>query len=255
MGQRADQILQPSKGWVRDGILSLLAKGPATATEVANKLGVSKATVSYHTKALIRRDIIEISDIQSIRGGVYSKTYSLRGAGPPLAGRRGEQEGALSHLDEIFEKMMMTWHLEPKRMPSDEIEVFLYHLFRILTEADSLDRASLNEFGQRVGNLMISPALNVPTMKRGLRELADYLSTEGMAEVSAEVEKGQEARLVCMGCFENRNYGGLVCSFTEGMLTGAIRAKHGGRPQLERLKRAEGEPGCAFVVKVRGSRS
>ena len=62
----------PSKGWVRDGILSLLTKGPGTTSEIAKELGVSKATVSYHTKALIRRDMIEIADIKSIRGGVYS---------------------------------------------------------------------------------------------------------------------------------------------------------------------------------------
>ena len=31
--------------------------------------------------------------------------------------------------------------------------------------------------------------------------------------------------MVCMGCFENKEYGSLVCSFTKGMLTGVIRAK------------------------------
>ena len=83
----------PSKGWVRDGILSYLTRGPGTATEIAKDLRVSKATVSYHTKALIRRDMIEIADIRSIRGGIYSKTYALKGGSLALFRRKGEHEG------------------------------------------------------------------------------------------------------------------------------------------------------------------
>ncbi|MDA4118544.1 MAG: winged helix-turn-helix domain-containing protein [Thaumarchaeota archaeon] len=242
----------PSKGWVRDGILSLLAKSPGTATEIANKLGVSKATISYHTKALIRRDMIEIADIKSIRGGVYSKTYSLKRGGLVLVRRKGEREGSLTNLDEWFERLLMSWHLEPRRKPSDEIEIFLYHLFRILAESDSLDEGIFEEFGHRVGNTLISPSLKFATMKGGLKELAEYLGVQDMAQVTVEIRKGQEPRLVCMGCFQNKEYGGLVCSFTKGMLTGAIAAKRGGRPHLERSKQ-EGAPGCLYSVKMRGS--
>lgn len=245
----------PSKGWVRDGILSFLAKGPGTATEIAKDLGVSKATVSYHTKALIRRDMIEIVDVKSIRGGVYSKTYSLKRGGLALVRRRGEQEGSLTKLDEWFEKLLMSWHLEPRRKPSDEIEIFLYHLFRILAESDSLDEGIFEDFGHRVGDVLMSSSLRFATMKGGLKELSEYLGAEDIAQVTVDVHKGGEPTLVCTGCFENKEYGSLVCSFTKGMLTGAIRAKRSGRPHLERLKREDGAPGCAFAVKTRGFRT
>src|SRR5271154_5359571 len=104
----------PSKGWVRDAILSFLARRPGTSTEIARELGVSKATVSYHTKALIRRDMIEIADIKSIRGGVYSKSYALKRGALALVRRRDEQEGSLTKLDDAFERLLMSWHLEPK---------------------------------------------------------------------------------------------------------------------------------------------
>ena len=137
----------------------------------------------------------------------------------------------------------------------DEIEIFLYHLFRILAESDSLDEGIFEEFGHRVGNSLISSSLKFATLKRGLKELAEYLGAEDMAQVTAEIIKGDDPRLVCAGCFQNKEYGGLVCSFTKGLLTGAISAKRAGRPHLERLKQEDGLPGCAYAVKTRGYRT
>src|SRR6267378_7512940 len=168
-----------SKGWVRDGVLSYLSKGPGTTSEIARELGVSKATVSYHTKALIRRDMIEIADVKSIRGGVYSKTYSLKRGGLALVRRKGEQAGSLTKVDELFEKLLMSWHLEPKRKPADEIEIFLYHLFRLLAESDSLDEGIFEDYGRRVGSELIAPTLKFTTMRIGLKELTEYLRAEG----------------------------------------------------------------------------
>ena len=247
----ADGGASPSKGWVRDGILSFLAKGPGTGTEIANELGVSKATVSYHTKALIRRQMIEITDVKSIRGGVYSKTYALKRGALALVRRRDEQQGSLAKLDERFERLLMSWHLEPTRKPADEIEIFLYHLFRLLAESDSIDEGIFEAFGQRVGSELIAPSLRFKTMKGGLKELSDYLGAQDMADVTTEMRKGEGPRLVCMGCFENKEYGRLVCSFTKGLLSGAISAKRGGRPRLERIKQETGAPGCVFTVQTR----
>lgn len=251
----AENEHSPTKGWVRDGILSFLTKGQGTASEIARELGVSKATVSYHMKALIRRDMIEIADIKSIRGGVYSKTYALKSGGTALVRRRDEQERSLAELDEWFERLLMSWHLESGKKPLEEVEVFLYHIFRILAVSDSLDEEVFEDFGSRVGNLLIASSLNFTTTKNGLKELSEYLRAQNMAQITAEIRKGEEPKLLCMGCFENKQYGSLVCSFTKGMLTGAIRAKRGGRPHLERLKQEPGSPGCAFAVKIRGSKS
>jgi predicted hydrocarbon binding protein len=216
---------------------------------------VSKATVSYHTKALIRRDMIEIADISSIRGGVYSKTYALKQGALTLARRKGDQAGSLTELDEWFEKLLMSMHLEPKRKPADEMEIFLYQLFRLLAESDSLDDGIFEEFGRRVGDDLIASSLKFATLRSGLSELAEYLGAEGFAQVSASLRKGEEPRLVCTECFENKEYGSLVCSFTKGMLTGAIRARDGGTLRLERLKQKPGVPGCVYAVKRRGFKS
>ncbi len=250
----ADGGASPEKGWVRDGILSFLSKRPGTATEIADDLGVSKATVSYHTKALMRREMIEITDIKSIRGGVYSKTYALKRGAPALVRLRDEQEGSIAKLDERFERLLMSWHLEPVRKPADEMEIFLYHLFRLLAQSGSLDEGIFEGYGQRAGNELVAPSLRFTNMKSGLKELSEYLGREHMAEVTTEMKKRGQPRLVCMGCFENKEYGSLVCSFTQGMLTGAIRAKHGGRLRLERVKQEARAPGCVFALLTRRSK-
>ena len=246
----AQDSASPAKGWVRDGILSLLAKRPGTATEIARELGVSKATVSYHTKALIRRDMIEISDIKSIRGGVYSKTYALKQGALPLARRRGDQEQSLTKLGDWFERLLMSMHLEPNLDPAKELEIFLYHVYRLLAESDSLEEDVFEKFGRRVGDGLIGPSLKFATLATGLRELAEYLNAKGIANVKAEFRKGAEPRLVCTGCLDNKEYGSLVCCFTKGILTGAVKAKDGGILRLERAR--EQAEGCVYVVKRRG---
>ncbi|HEV2390596.1 MAG TPA: ArsR family transcriptional regulator [Nitrososphaerales archaeon] len=246
-----EERASPSKGWVRDGVLSYLARRPGTATDIARALGVSKATISYHTKALIRRDMIEIADIKSIRGGVYSKTYALKQGSLALVRRKDDQTDSLTKLDERFERLLMNMRLGPSRKPADEMELFLYHLFRLLAESDSLDERIFEDYGRRVGDGLISPALRFTTLRSGLKELTDYLASEGFAEVSASLRKGQEAKLVCAGCFENKEHGSLVCSFTKGMLTGAIKARDGGTLRLDRLRSEPGTPACVFAVKRR----
>jgi DNA-binding transcriptional ArsR family regulator len=245
----------PPKGWVRDGILSFLARRPGTATEIAKALGVSKATVSYHTKALIRRDMIEIADINSIRGGVYSKTYTLKRGAMTLAGRNDDRSGSLTKLDEWFERLVLSMHLEPKRAASDEMEIFLYHLFRLLAESDSLDDSIFEDFGRRVGDGLIAASLEFTSLRRGLTELSEHLGEKGFAKVSVSLRRGEEPKLTCTECFENKEYGSLVCSFTKGMLTGAIKAKDGGTLRLERLKPRAAAPGCVYAVKRRGFKS
>lgn len=248
----AQDSASPAKGWVRDGILSFLAKRPGTATEIARELGVSKATVSYHTKALIRRGMIEIADVKSIRGGVYSKTYALKQGALPLARRRNDQEGSLTKLDEWFERLLMSMHLEPKLRPAEDLEIFLYHIYSLLAESDSLEEGVFEDFGRRVGDGIIAPSLKFNTFVNGLRELCQYLASEGIANVTSELRKGSEPRLSCTECLDNREHGSLVCSFTKGMLTGAIKAKDGGTLRLERSGRADKTGSCVYVVKRRG---
>ncbi len=244
----------PLKGWVRDAILTVLSKGPSTATEIAKELRVSKATVSYHTKTLLRRDMIEIADIKSIRGGVYSKTYALKHGGLVLARRRDEQEGALGRLDELFEKLLVSWHLEPTRKPADEIEIFLYHLFRLTADSGSMNDAVFEGFGERVGHELIAPFVKFSTMKSGLKALVGYLEDQNMAHLTLETRKRGDSMIHCSGCFENKEYGSLVCSFTRGMLTGAIKGKHSGRTSIQRLDQKEGggSSACIYEVKTRG---
>jgi DNA-binding transcriptional ArsR family regulator len=251
----ADEGRSPSKGWVRDGILSFLARRPGTATEIARALGVSKATVSYHTKALIRRDMIEIADISSIRGGVYSKTYALKQGALTLTRRKDDRSSSLTKLDEWFERLLMSMRLEPKRKAADEMEIFLYHMFGLLAESDSLDDEIFEDFGRRVGDGLIASSLRFATLRAGLTELTGYMDAQGFAHITPSMRRGEDPQLACTECFENKEYGSLVCSFTKGVLTGAIKARDGETLRLERLKGKTDAAGCVYAVKRRGFKS
>jgi len=238
-----------AKGWVRDGILSSLARKSGTVSDIARELGVSKATVCYHTRTLIRKNIIEISDVKSVRGGVYSKTLALQRGSFVLVRRRKEQEASLSNLDEVFERLLMSWHLKPKRTPADDIKVFLYHAFRLLAESDSLQSDTFEALGRRVGEELISASLRFSTLREGLKEFSSYLAREEMAEMNSEVSEGN-ARLVCTGCFENKDYGSLVCRFTQGVIEGTLNAKTGTQYSVERMEE-EPLPLCSFDIRRR----
>ncbi len=231
------------KGWVRDGILSILAKGPTNPSQMARELGVSKATVSYHTKSLVRRGMIEIEDVKSVRGGVYSKTYALRPGSRVLVHRLEESELSRTKLDELFERLLMTWYLKPERPPADEIKIFLYHAFRLLGRSDS--ERNFEEFGIRAGEELFAKSLKFITTKAGLKELVTYLADKKMADMQISSGKGHE-RLVCSSCFENDRHGGLVCEFTKGVIEGVLRARRGTRYKVSR--EPDDRPYCTFTV-------
>ena len=234
------------KGWVRDGILSFLAKGPQNSSDMAKELGVSKATVSYHTKSLVRKGMIEISDIKSVRGGVYSKTFALKTGNQVLVHRMAEQEESLSKLEEVFERMLMSWHLNPERAPADEIKIFLYHAFRLLSPADSLDGSVFEEFGARVGQELVSGSLKFDTLRGGLKEFVAFLGEKKMADMRVDLGKN-EAKLACTSCFENAEHGSVVCDFTKGVLEGTLRAKRGAKYTVGRDESSE-IPACIFTI-------
>jgi len=235
------------KGWVRDGILSFLAKGPRNSSDMAKELGVSKATVSYHTKSLVRKGMIEISDIKSVRGGVYSKTFALKPGNLVLVHRMVEQEESLAKLEEVFESLLMNWHLNPERAPADEIKIFLYHAFRLLAQADSLDGSIFEEFGTRVGQELVSGSLRFDTLKGGLKEFVAFLGEKKMADMRLESGKN-EAMVACASCFENAEHGSTVCDFTKGVLEGTLRAKRGAKYTVERAESSD-IPACVFTIK------
>lgn len=240
------------KGWVRDGILSALAKGPRNSSEMARELGVSKATVSYHTKSLVNRGLIEISDVRSIKGGVYSKTFALKPTGGALARKADERERSLARVDELFEKLLMSWHLNPQRAPADEVKIFLYHVFRLLAEAGSLDGVTLESYGVRVGEELISTSLRFESAKEGLKQMVSYLGERGMADMRLEFGK-KAARIACSTCFENSDHGTLVCDFTKGMIEGTLREKLGERHSVSRATDRE-LAACIFSVRWGRSR-
>ena len=235
------------KGWVRDGILSTLAKGPRNSSEMAKELGVSKATVSYHTKSLVNRGLIEISDVRSIRGGVYSKTFALKPASGALARKTSDRERSLERLDELFERLLMSWHLKHERAPADEVKIFLYHAFRLLSEAGSLDRETLESYGIRVGEELVSTSLSFDSPKDGLGMMVSYLGERSMADMRLEFGK-KTARVACSSCFENTEHGSLVCDFTKGAIEGTLREKLGARFSLSR-ETDEELPACIFSVR------
>ena len=55
------------------------------------------------------------------------------------------------------------------------MEIFLYHLFRLLAESDSLDEGIFEDYGRGSGTDLVASSLRFATLRSGLKELNGYL--------------------------------------------------------------------------------
>ncbi|TWF97984.1 helix-turn-helix protein [Kitasatospora viridis] len=72
-----DEQLRAINNVVRHRILGILRDGPATITQLAEKLGVAKGSSSYHVRLLEKAGLVEVVSTRRVRGVVeryYART-------------------------------------------------------------------------------------------------------------------------------------------------------------------------------------
>jgi DNA-binding transcriptional ArsR family regulator len=71
-----DEQLRAVNNLVRHRIIRLLRDGPATITQIADKLGVAKGSSSYHVRLLERAGVVRVVSTRKVRG-VTERYYAL----------------------------------------------------------------------------------------------------------------------------------------------------------------------------------
>ncbi len=248
------QAPKQEKGWVRGAILLLLSASPLHPSEIADRLGVSRATVSYHLKELAKRGVVEMTDVRTLKGSVHTKTYGITRGGV-LVASPSQKAHELGRPFEKLGELKMKWPGLASSGKSLELKLLLYQIF-ISAHALSL-HAKLDEFekyGRRVGMELVAEEVGRSSLSQTLARTARWLSANNMANCSLEeLEPGSTMGLQCLTCFDSRDYGGPVCSFTQGLISGAIEKRRGDRYTLERVD--EGATGCHFQLKRNRLRS
>lgn len=235
------------KGWVREAILNLLVKEPLTLSKIAEKLDISKSTVSYHIASLLKRGIIEIIDTKLGRGGTITKLYSLKNSSLIVLPSIRDEGEHLRRISEVFEIKKMEWENKPGGIKGIDVITFLYHLFMNLHYIVRQTHTSIvEEYGFKIGKV-ISKDLIGGTLKRTVLELHGFLKERGMVNSSLIFPQQGGAILLCTNCFESRQHGGLVCDFVLGLIRGAIQAKKGTGFFVERIK-IGAMPFCAIAI-------
>jgi DNA-binding transcriptional ArsR family regulator len=92
-----DQQLHAVGSLARHRVLRVLRDGPATVTQIAERLGIAKGSSHYHVKVLAKAGLIHVVETRKVRGvveqyyGMVAKGITLPAPGP------GEPEHLMRH--------------------------------------------------------------------------------------------------------------------------------------------------------------
>jgi DNA-binding transcriptional ArsR family regulator len=224
------------KGWVREGILSSLSKGPATMTQISSQLEISKSTASYHLSRLLARRVIEIVDARPGRGRVVVKKYGLKEGSLVMFPTLRQEETELGRLRETFELQALGWRSGTDGVDLTRMESLLYklflHLFRI-TRSEHM--GLMLEYGQRTGEIL-ADTLPPNRLRRTLPAIAEYLSRSKIADADLIQIQGSPITVLHSNtCIGSSIHQGNPCYFLEGIVRGIIAYKLGSGVQVLRV--------------------
>jgi DNA-binding transcriptional ArsR family regulator len=94
---RTDQQLHAVGSLARHRVLRVLRDGPATVTQIAERLGIAKGSSHYHVKVLAKAGLVHVVETRKVRGvveqyyGMVAQGITLPDPGP------GEPEHLMRH--------------------------------------------------------------------------------------------------------------------------------------------------------------
>ena len=236
------------KGWVREGILSGLAAQPATVTELARRLGVSKSTASYHLSLLQGKGVVEVVDTDHANEKAQTKRFGLREGSFVTLLSRGDEEAELGRLRETFDLYALGWRRSASGMDGELFQVLLYRMFLHLFKISRSEHSRLlREYGALAGGTFASQVPGLP-LKETLVALTAELARRGISDSDIlELPGVPLSVLVSNTCIGSTFHPSNACYFLEGMIDGSIKARLGQSVKVERLV-VQGFPSCMFAV-------
>ncbi len=203
-------------------ILELLSK-PMTVTEVARRIGLSKATVSHHIKALQEMNLVKVAG-EEIEKNFIRRYYISTLASPEFI--RPQERRILDDFD-------------PSR------EGFMRTLLRLLNVMYADNGLLLKKAGFDVGYYAIAERID-GDVSEGLADFWEKLKLGNVVESSRErfvVEN-------CYNCYGLPAIGRPYCKIDEGIIEGVLRRKTGGRFAAKEVKCwGTGDEVCEFEIR------
>jgi len=206
---------------MRERILQLLAEREMTVTDLANSLGISKATVSHHIERLQKEGLVKVSREERVRNFIrkyYTLTIPNGNVGEVIVGSLKEAVGKKDRAEVFRNTVRLLGYALLKVSP---------HLFK------------------RVG-FEVGYALGYDGA--GLEDLAELWVRLGLGETSCS--RDEMVVEECYFCSGLPNIGQTYCRFDEGLIAGFLTRSVGGRFEVrERRCWGTGDELCEFVVK------
>jgi hypothetical protein len=232
-------------------ILELLREEELTNSQLAKKLGLSKATITYHIKQLEEAGIIKVSKTEYEKHGIPMKYYTLRvhlvTMPKPEKARRTyalkpefkQELGKLlreepEHLDAEISKILLRIMKTAASMPEEEVDGLLYSL------------------GYELGMEVMADKVEGGSLDEVIKGLSDYWGRTGLGDI--EVVDRDEALVMrireCFDCVSMPDIGKTLCYFDAGIFSGALEKKLGRKYAVRELKCwGSGYEYCEFEIK------
>ena len=235
-------------------ILELLRVEELTNSQLAKRLGLSKATITYHIKQLEEAGVITVSRTEYEKHGIPMKYYKLRVHLVPMpkpeTARRAydlkpefkEELGRLlreetEHLDSEISKVLLRIMKTAAIMPEEEVDGLLYSL------------------GYDLGRGVMADKVRGETLEEVISGLSGYWRRTGLGDI--EVVDRNEALVMrikeCFDCVSMPNIGKNLCYFDAGIFAGTLEKNLGKKYAVRELKCwGTGYEYCEFEIKPAG---
>jgi hypothetical protein len=204
-------------------LLELLSKEELTNSQLSERLGLSKATITYHIKQLEDAGIITISRTEYEKHGIPMKYYKLKvhlvsmpskektKRAYALKSEFKEKLGDLlgsgkEHLDTDVSKVLLHIMKAATAMPEEEVDGLLYSL------------------GYELGKEVMGEKIQGKSLDRVVEGLAEYWRHTGLGEI--EVVNRDDTLVLrimeCFDCVSMPNIGKTLCFFDAGIFAGTL---------------------------------
>jgi hypothetical protein len=204
-------------------LLEILAEKEMTNSQLARKLGLSKATITYHIKQLDEAGLISVARTEYEKHGIPMKYYKLK---VHLVAMPGQEKAKRTYAvkDEFRGKLAELLKKEGKHLDS-EVSGVLHQIMKTSTampeeEVDGL----LYSLGYELGSEVMSGKVKGNELGDVLTELSRYWKRTHLGEIGV-IEKNDKIvlRIIeCFDCVSMPDIGKNLCFFDAGIFSGTL---------------------------------
>lgn len=139
---QSDEQLRAIASHTRHRILRVLRDGPATITQIAERLGIAKGSSNHHVKVLAKAGLVAVVETRKV-GGVTEQYYAMTGRRIELPETgEGQPETlmrhALSDVEAAPPNDQKTMFLKHARLSSQAWEEFNERVKALITELEEI---------------------------------------------------------------------------------------------------------------------